>query len=159
MLNACKEFDIQRCNYRAILIFGRLLTSVAGEMKDKKSILILDDEQDITFVLQMMLSDYYDVDAYTNPIEALASIKPDKYDLILFDYLMPEMNGYEFYRKVKQLDPAVNICMMTAYEAIPTDDEGNNPVQPFDSKFVLKKPFDLEGILTKLKEILNDGQS
>ncbi|MEW6604201.1 MAG: response regulator [Thermoproteota archaeon] len=128
-------------------------------MEDKQSILIVDDEQDITFVLQMMLSDYYDVDAYTNPIEALARVKPDKYDLVLFDYLMPEMNGYEFYRKVKQIDPAVKICMMTAYEAIPTDDNGSQPIQPFDSKFVLKKPFDLERILAKLREILNDRQS
>jgi hypothetical protein len=42
------------------------------------------------------------------------------------------MNGFEFYRVVKQIDPNLNICIMTAYEAI-----------PFDSKFVLKKPFDL----------------
>lgn len=130
---------------------------VVSRMK-KQSILIVDDEQDITFVLQMMLSDYYEVDAYTNPVEALASVKPDKYDLILFDYLMPEMNGFEFYKKVKKIDPSVNICMMTAYEAIPVDNKGDQPVQPFDSKFVLKKPFDLERILSKLSEILNGEQ-
>jgi len=42
------------------------------------------------------------------------------------------------------------------YEAIPTDDRGNDPVQPFDSKLVLKKPVDLDKMLTKLKEILSD---
>jgi DNA-binding NtrC family response regulator len=130
-------------------------SAIALEGKKKHSLLIVDDEPDITFVLQMMLGDYYSVDAFTNPVEALGSVRPGRYDLILFDYLMPEMNGYEFYRKVKKIDPGVNMCMMTAYEAIPTDHKGNQPVQPFDSKFVLKKPFDLEKILSKLEEILN----
>lgn len=138
------------------VIVGLIAIIAVNRMKEKQSILIVDDEYDITFVLQMMLSDYYDVDAYTNPVEALASVKPEKYDLILFDYLMPEMNGYEFYHKVKQVDPAVHMCMMTAYEAIPADNRRDQPVQPFDSKFVLKKPFDLERILAKLDEILND---
>ena len=123
--------------------------------KKKQSLLIVDDEEDITFVLQMMLSEYYDVEGFTNPVDALKSVRQGRYDLILFDYLMPEMNGYEFYRKVKGIDPAVHMCMMTAYEAIPTDHKGDKPVQPFDSKFVLKKPFDLEKILAKLDEILN----
>lgn len=125
---------------------------------EKQRILVVDDEQDIALVLQMMLNDYYDVDAYTNPAEALSIVKPDKYDLVLFDYLMPEMNGYEFYRKLKQIDPEVKICMMSAYEAIPTDDKDSQTSPPFDSKFVLKKPFDLDKILSKLKEILNDKQ-
>jgi DNA-binding NtrC family response regulator len=36
--------------------------------KAKQSILVLDDEQDITFVLKMLLSDDYDVDTYTDPV-------------------------------------------------------------------------------------------
>lgn len=123
--------------------------------KKKQSLLIVDDDGDITFVLQMMLSEYYDVKGFNNPVDALRSVKPGRYDLILFDFLMPEMNGYEFYHKAKRIDPAVHMCMMTAYEAIPTDHKGDQPVQPFDSKFVLKKPFDLEKILAKLDEILN----
>ncbi|HEX7033181.1 MAG TPA: response regulator [Nitrososphaera sp.] len=134
------------------------LVAVKGMVGEKQRILVVDDEQDIALVLQMMLNDYYDVDAYTNPAEALSIVKPDKYDLVLFDYLMPEMNGYEFYRKLKQIDPEVKICMMSAYEAIPTDDKDSQTSPPFDSKFVLKKPFDLDKILSKLKEILNDKQ-
>ena len=68
---------------------------------------------------------------------------------------MPKMNGFEFYHKVKKIDPNVNICMMTAYEAIPVDG-GNEPAQPFDLKFVLKKPFDLAQLLAKFSEIMKD---
>jgi len=129
----------------------------SGGRRRKQRILVVDDEQDITFVLEMMLNDHYDVDTYTDPVEALANIKPDKYDLILFDYLMPKMNGFEFYHKVKQIDSDVNTCMMTAYEAIPVDGRGSKPAQPFDSKFVLKKPFDLAQMLAKFSEIM-DGK-
>lgn len=125
--------------------------------KTKQSILVLDDEQDITFVLKMLLSDDYDVDTYTDPAEALVDFKPRRYDLVLFDYLMPKMNGFEFYRAIKRIDPGVNICMMTAYEAIPADRHGDSPALPFDPKFVLKKPFDSEQMLAKFREIMNDG--
>ena len=101
-----------------------------GSMKEKQHILIVDDEHDITFVLEMMLNDRYEVDAYTDPMEALANFKPDRDDLILFDYLMPKMNGFEFYHKVKKVDPDVNTCRMTAYEAIPVDGSGYEPVMP-----------------------------
>jgi DNA-binding NtrC family response regulator len=121
----------------------------------KQHLLIVDDERDITIVLEMMLNDHYDVDTYTDPIEALTNVEPHKYDLILFDYLMPKMNGFDFYRKVKQIDPDVNTCMMTAYEAVSAADKhSNESIQPFDSKFVLKKPFDLAQILAKFDEIL-----
>ena len=132
-------------------------SAIALKEEKKKRLLIVDDAQDITFVLDMMLSEYYDVAAFTNPVEALGSVKPGRYDLILFDYLMQEMNGYDFYRGVRKIDSTVRMCMMTAYEAIPTDNQGDQPVQPFDSKFVLKKPFDLERILSKLEEVL-DGR-
>jgi len=69
---------------------------------------------------------------------------------------MLKMNRFEFYHAIKQIDPGIHMCMIAAYEAIPTDDRGNDPVQPFDSKLVLKKPVDLDKMLTKLKEILSD---
>jgi DNA-binding NtrC family response regulator len=106
-----------------------------------------------------MLNDRYDVDTYTDPADALANVKPDKCDLILFDYLMPKMNGFEFYHKVKEIDPDVNTCMMTAYETMPLDESGSVPITPFDSKFVLKKPFDLAQMLAKFDEIMKDRKT
>ena len=47
--------------------------------------------------------------------------------------------------------------MMTAYEAIPADRHSDSPALPFDPKFVLKKPFDSEQMLAKLREIIKDG--
>ncbi|HUG96572.1 MAG TPA: response regulator [Nitrososphaera sp.] len=117
----------------------------------------MDDEQDITFVLKMLLSDDCDVYTYTDHAEAFVGFKPRRYDLVLFDCLMPKMYGFEFYRAIKRIDPGVNICMMTAYEAIPADRHGDSPALPFDPKFVQKKPFDSEQMLAKFREIMNGG--
>lgn len=54
--------------------------------KKKQSLLIVDDDGDITFVLQMMLSEYYDVKGFNNPVDALRSVKPGRYDLILLTF-------------------------------------------------------------------------
>jgi DNA-binding NtrC family response regulator len=128
-------------------------------MKGKQRILIVDDEHDITFVPEMMLNDRCEVDAYTDPVEALANVKPDRDDLILFGYLMPKVNGFEFYDKIEQVDPVVNTCRMTAYEAIPVDGSGNEPVMSSDSKFALRKPFDLTQMLAKFEEIMKDRKT
>lgn len=121
--------------------------------KRKPSILIVDDEQDITFVLKMLLRDDFDVDTYTDPEEALSKFQQRRYDLVLFDYLMPKMNGFAFYHAIKEADPDVKICMMTAYEAIPTDRYTDSTL-PFSPKFVLKKPFDIDQMLAKFSEIM-----
>jgi hypothetical protein len=52
-------FLLQEYKLTAVVVLGN------GDMKGKQPILIVDDEQDITFVLEMMLNDRYDVDVYT----------------------------------------------------------------------------------------------
>jgi two-component system, OmpR family, response regulator ChvI len=56
---------------------------------------------------------------------ALSDYKPDTYDLLLFDIRMPGMNGFELYKKIKDIGGAYDndknnnkprICFITAYE-------------------------------------------
>jgi DNA-binding NtrC family response regulator len=141
------------------LLAGENLAAVIAveRMKRKPNILVVDDERDITFVLKMLLSDDFDVDTYTDPEEALSKFQPRRYDLVLFDYLMPKMNGFEFYHTIKEADPDIKICMMTAYEAIPADKDTDSEL-PFSPKFVLKKPFDIDQMLAKLGEIMDGNR-
>jgi CheY-like chemotaxis protein len=46
----------------------------------------------------------YSIDIYNDPIEALGNFKADYYDLILLDIRMPQMNGFELYHKINQID-------------------------------------------------------
>jgi DNA-binding response OmpR family regulator len=79
--------------------------------------LVVDDEPDITTTLQVGLEEGgFDADAFTDPKLALSSFKPGLYNLVLIDIVMPEMDGFELYELVKELDPGVKVCFLTASE-------------------------------------------
>jgi DNA-binding response OmpR family regulator len=52
-------------------------------------ILVVDDNEDITSALQMVLSDKFQVDTFMSPMEAVSKYRPGVYGLILLDVVMP----------------------------------------------------------------------
>jgi DNA-binding response OmpR family regulator len=80
-----------------------------------KNILIIDDDEDITNLFQTFLEyDGYKVNASTDPIDALYSFRKNVYDLALIDLKMPKMNGLILSQKLKNIDPALLFCYITA---------------------------------------------
>jgi DNA-binding response OmpR family regulator len=83
----------------------------------KRRILVVDNEPDITLTLQLGLEvGGFDVDAFTDPDLALKSFKPNFYDLVLIDIMMPNMDGFELYERLKKVEPDVKVCFLTARE-------------------------------------------
>ena len=68
-------------------------------------------------VYQIVLEDTgFECKSYTDPVKALQEFKPYFYDLILLDIKMPVLNGFEFCRKIRDVDRAVLIIFITASE-------------------------------------------
>jgi CheY-like chemotaxis protein len=67
------------------------------------SVLYVDDEHDLLEIGKLFLEQYPDlrVDVHTSAKEALASPLIGKYDAIVSDYQMPEMDGIEFLKYVR----------------------------------------------------------
>jgi two-component system response regulator ChvI len=83
----------------------------------KGRILVVDDEPDITFTLRAELEGGgFDVDAFTDPELALSNFKLGLFDLVLIDIMMPKMDGFELYERLKTVDPNVKVCFLTASE-------------------------------------------
>jgi two-component system copper resistance phosphate regulon response regulator CusR len=81
----------------------------------KNRILIVDDENDINLLFKMVLEDKgYKVDTFNDPLVALQNFTDGAYDLLLLDMLMPNMNGFELYQKIRMMDNKVRICFLTA---------------------------------------------
>jgi len=81
----------------------------------KNRILIVDDEDDINLLFKMVLEDNrFKVDTFNDPLVALKNFTAGAYDLVLLDMLMPNMNGFELYEKIRMLDDKVKICFLTA---------------------------------------------
>ena len=68
----------------------------------KSKVLIVDDEEDVVAALQFRLATAgYEVLAASNGAEALEVLKREAVDLVLADFMMPEINGLELTRLVK----------------------------------------------------------
>jgi CheY-like chemotaxis protein len=81
----------------------------------KKKILFVDDEPDMTTILKMALKRIgFGIDIFNDPVLALESFKPNFYDLVLLDVMMPKMNGLELYNQLKKIDDGIKICFLTA---------------------------------------------
>jgi DNA-binding response OmpR family regulator len=71
----------------------------------KNRILIVDDEDDINLLFKIVLEDNgFKVDTFNDPLLALQNFTAVSYDLLILDMLMPNMNGFELYQKIRMLD-------------------------------------------------------
>ncbi len=80
-------------------------------------IAVVDDEQEILDMLKRFLSrrEELEIDTYLNPEAALSSLNSGKYDLIISDIMMPQMDGVELLKKIKEHNPSQKVIIMTAF--------------------------------------------
>jgi len=84
-------------------------------------ILIVDDEKLIVEMTKEMLENLgYQVTGYTNCGEALKMVRqePEKFDLVLTDFDMPQMNGLELARELTRIHPDIPIILFSAFHNV-----------------------------------------
>jgi DNA-binding response OmpR family regulator len=94
-------------------------TGVLPAVAKKRRILIVDDDPSITTSFGLALEDsglFEKVDMCNDPALALSNFRPDKYDIALLDVEMPDLNGYELYNKIREIDNKVRVCFITAQD-------------------------------------------
>jgi DNA-binding response OmpR family regulator len=92
-------------------------TNTSFSVLKKKRILLVDDEPDITSSFKIGLEDNgFVVDAFNDAALALSNYKIGEYDLVLLDVKMPQINGFELYEKIREIDSMVKACFITAHE-------------------------------------------
>lgn len=89
------------------------------DSKERSIILIVDDEEMILRSIKSFLTveTDYELLSYTSPVKALEDLKTKirKVDLVISDYLMPEMDGISFLAEVKKKFPLVPRILLTGY--------------------------------------------
>ena len=121
--------------------------------KASPRVMLIDDEQDIARAMTMALSKAgFNVDAFTDPLEALRHFKPRTYKLIIIDIKMPLMDGFTFYRHARRVEPEVKVCFMTALsaEALIHEDLSEIP-----RVCLAKKPIHTQELVMLLRAELN----
>ncbi len=123
-----------------------------------KKILVIDDEPYLTFTIKNILEDNgFKVDTFNDPILALNYYKVNFYDLIFLDIKMPKMDGFELYIKIREKDPKVKICFLTA---ITMFNEKFRKIRltlgkTVNEDYFIQKPITTEDLIKKLTSIMN----
>src|SRR5687767_12282468 len=123
-----------------------------------KKVFLIDDEPDITYTLEKVLEDNgFKVDTFNVPILALNNYKINFYDLIILDIKMPKMDGFELYIKIREKDPKVKICFLTAITTFKEDFRKTRLVlgKTINEDYFIIKPIKTEDLIKKLTSIMN----
>jgi len=118
----------------------------------KQKILTVDDDPDILDVLELTLSEQYDVIQAHNGKEGLELVKTKNPDMIITDYMMPVMNGKEFCQHLKKdiLLQHIPIIMLTGKGEVKDKIIGIDA----GADDYLVKPFEPHELLARIKMIL-----
>lgn len=120
----------------------------------KKRILIVDDEETVLTILKSSLhalgSDYQ-VTTATNGKDALEQIRKGTFDLIVTDYLMPEMDGLELTAAARAIQPDTRVVMITAYGSTQIEVEAHR----LRVYRYLNKPLDITAFRQVIRDALN----
>lgn len=120
-----------------------------SEESRKATILVIDDEAGTRIALDMILKDNYRVLKAESAQEGLSFIKEQKVDLVMTDIHMPDMTGIDLLRQVKQLDPTLEVVMVTGYANLDTA----KAALRLGALEYINKPFDYGHI----REIVREG--
>lgn len=82
-----------------------------------QTVLVVDDEEMVLKSIgnYLEMETDYRILTFTSPVTALKSLDNSEVDLVISDYLMPEMNGIEFLLKLKEKFPLATRILLTAY--------------------------------------------
>ncbi len=100
-------------------------------------IAIIDDENEILKVLERALQREFEVTTFTNPVAGFNEVIQGKFDLVLCDIMMPQLNGLTLLKQLRERGCNVKVIMMTAYDSLDKALEAHS----YGAKNYIKKPF------------------
>lgn len=121
-----------------------------AEAENPATVVIVDDEEMVLTSLSSFLSleTDYNVVTFTQPEKALEYIEQNSVDLVISDYLMPEMDGITFLARVKAMQPNTTRIILTGYADKENAIKAINDVGLFQ---YIEKPWDNDDLLIVLR--------
>lgn len=119
---------------------------------ESEIIVIVDDEEMVLTSLKayLTLETDYRVETFTSAKDALAHLESGEADLVISDYLMPEMDGIRFLARVRELHPEAPRILLTGYADKENAIKGINEVGLYQ---YIEKPWDND----ELRLVIRNG--
>ena len=117
---------------------------------NKGKIVVVDDEQIVTSAFKTLLKveGFNDGHFFNSPVEALDFLKENKPDIVISDFLMPEMNGLEFLQGVNELYPEVSKILLTGYA---DKENAIRAINEIGLYRYIEKPWDNDDLIINIK--------
>ena len=117
---------------------------------NKGKIVVVDDEKIVTSAFKALLKveGFSDGYFFNSPCEALEFLKENKPDLVISDFLMPEMNGLEFLQGVNKLYPEVSKILLTGYA---DKENAIRAINEIGLYRYIEKPWDNDDLIINIK--------
>jgi two-component system response regulator PilR (NtrC family) len=132
-------------------------------MKKLGRVMVVDDEENIREVLSNYLESMnYEVDTAEDGQDALNKFSKGDFDLIISDLLMPNVDGLELLKRVRNIDKEVIFLMITGYPSIETAvdaikkgayDYITKPFHMEDVKLRIERAFEKRSLKERLKTV------
>jgi DNA-binding NtrC family response regulator len=120
-------------------------------MSQKKSILLVDDDQLILTSTRMILElEGYSVDLAENGREAVDKSNTRFYNLAIVDWRLPDIEGTTLLLQLKETNPRMSMIMLTGY---PSKENSELAIRNGAKAFIIK-PVDFDFLLNKINETL-----
>jgi DNA-binding response OmpR family regulator len=114
-------------------------------------ILVVEDDVKLNQIVCKYLSNNdYDATGCIGPIEAYDLLFSSRFDLIISDIMMPEVDGFEFARAIREKDKTIPILFMTARDDISSKQKGFS----IGIDDYLVKPFDMDEMVLRVGALL-----
>ncbi|MDP8262839.1 MAG: response regulator [Candidatus Ancaeobacter aquaticus] len=113
------------------------------------SILVIDDEEAITTLLEDILSsEGFSVSTAKNGEKGIALAKKNAFDIIIVDIMMPGIDGFETIKRIREFDTGAHIMILSAYGK---KDDVLAQTEQYNIKDFISKPFDIDKLMLKLR--------
>mgnify|MGYP001574580833 FL=1 len=121
----------------------------------KGKILVIDDE-DIVLISckRALLPEGFEVKTAQNGIQGLKMIEEERFDLVFTDLKMPDIDGMEVLRIIKQRWPETGVIIITGYQTV---DSAVKAIK-LGAYDYIEKPFTPDGIINAVNRALEDGK-
>ncbi len=114
---------------------------------DKPVLLVVDDEEGPRQSLRIVFKNDYQVLLASNGSDAIEIVRNRAVDVVVCDIMMFGLSGVDVLKEIKEIDPAVEVIMLTAFETIET---ARQALRHGASDY-LNKPFDIPSMRTAVK--------
>ena len=149
------EFLSLLCRYEISYYRGQdtkkiqLYVIIKSEVNEVNKILIVEDEQSIAEMVKLCLcKNGYMCEIVNDGMAATQKIEEKRYDLILLDIMLPDIDGYDLIEYIKQFD--IPVIFVTAKTSVPDRVKGLK----LGAEDYISKPFDLEELLARVANVL-----